>query len=238
MARPYLNIGQITYATASNLVTIPISAFRVRGTVSPEPGADDPQISITGFSQSITIDLDDNGAYMAEDGVSPRNYTFSADLETSTASTSDTTTYVPASVLVEFLGTASNGDIFTFSTTEETLIDHTFAVDILTASNIVDDILTSFSTTKGFTASRVGDTLKLSASWGAYYNGLDLNIDKTSATLTASVVGGGPIAATYGEFQGGVTQYNLSLNAPDYFGFSDDDTFSFTIGTYASGADA
>lgn len=238
MSRPIIEIGQVTYATASNLVTIPVSAYRIRGTVDPTPNADNPTLTITGFSQSITLDLDDNGAYLAADGLSPRSVTFSADLETSTASTSDTTTYVPATVLVEFEGSATNGDVFTFSTTEETLIDHTFTEDIATASLIVDDILSGFSTTKGFTASVVGSTLKISAPFGAYYNGLDLNIDKTSTSLTASVVGGGPIAATYGEFSGGQTQYNLSLNAPDYFGFSDDITFSFTIGTYAAGADS
>ena len=249
MARPYLNIGQITYATASNLVTIPISAFRVRGTVSPETGADDPQISITGFSQSITIDLDDNGAYMAEDGVSPRNYTFSADLETSTASTSDTTTYVAPYVDLYISGTAVDGDVFAlqYELGLEPLRNKTFG-NTYSAWEAVDFLLGTFSSIFGFTASRPSADgvspaiLRISAPFGAYYNGLNIGNDGSangsfilsttgSSTLSASFSGG----ATVSEFLGGVTKYNLSLNAPDYFGFSDDDTFSFTVGSTQSG---
>ena len=246
MARPYLNIGQITYATASNLVTIPISAFRVRGTVSPEPGADDPQISITGFSQSITIDLDDNGAYMAEDGVSPKNFTFSADLETSTASTSPTTTYVAPFVDCYISGTAVDGDTFDLGTElglppgpglRNIPIGTTYS-----AADLINEVLlATFSTALGFTASSPSPgVLRISAPWGAYYNGLNIGNSGsgllqvgTFGSLTASFAIGSVV--TVAEFTGGVTQYNLSLNSPDYFGFSDDDTFSFTVGSTQSG---
>ena len=247
MARPYLNIGQITYATASNLVTIPISAFRVRGTVSPETGADDPQISITGFSQSITIDLDDNGAYMAEDGVSPRNYTFSADLETSTASTSDTTTYVAPYVDCYISGTAVDGDTFDLLTelglppSAPGLRNIPITTTYSAADLINEVLLATFSTAMGFTASSPSPgVLRVSAPWGAYYNGLNIGNNGSGllqvgafGTLTASFALGSLVTVT--EFTGGVTQYNLSLNAPDYFGFSDDDAFRFTVGSTQSG---
>jgi len=247
MARPYLNIGQITYATASNVVTIPISAFRVRGTVSPEPGSDDPQITITGFSQSLgPIDLDDNGAYMAEDGVSPKNFTFSADLETSTASTSDTTTYVAPYVDCYISGTAVDGDEFQLLTElgfpgpglRILNIGNTYS-----AADLINEVLlATFSTALGFTASSPSPgVLRVSAPWGAYYNGLNIGNDGsgslvvgTFGSLTASFAADGSVV-TVAEFTGGVTQYNLSLNAPDYFGFSDDDTFSFTVGSTQSG---
>ena len=91
MSRPYLNINSATYSYTTDVVTLDITALRLRGQST---------ITLGGFTSSQTISLSD-GYY------NNSSYTFSAVLDASTSSTTTTTTYNASTATIVFSGTAS-----------------------------------------------------------------------------------------------------------------------------------
>jgi len=218
MSLPYLRIDDVSYSTASNVLSVSLKALRIRGYNSEN------DIIIEGFSQSKIIPIT-NGFFEGSVTYSIPN------LETSTASTSPTTTYVPASRTWTFAGTASPNNtvrvnspdlgtnlfIFTFSSTQS--VSHAVATLVATASQ------NATGTWAGFTAEQSGNTFILSAPWGSYYNGLDVVIT-ASGSLTVS--------PTASQLVGGVTKYNLDFKRSNpALGSLGVDTFNFTVGTYS-----
>ena len=227
MSRPYLSINSVSFDGSSNVVTMDILALRIRG-----GGA----ISITGLTQSTNV-------INLSDGYFQGSVTFSAPIDTSTASNASSTTYSPSSVKVSFSGASASvttnvklnlgsglGNLlgaggYTFSATQSA------ASASQTIFNNLAHFLLSYS---GFTASLSGSEITLSAPWGNFYNNLDCFLVLTPGTFgfTGSFGNG---SGTYSEFSGGTTTYNLSINAPDYFGFSEGQTFALTVGSYSPG---
>ena len=233
MSRPYLRIDNVSYSTASNTLSVSLHALRIRGYDSEN------DIIIEGFSQSKTIPVS-NGFFQG-------TVTYSVpDLETSTASTSPTTTYVAATVDWTFGGTALDGDTVNFGTDLGIRMQngtYTFgntysvsdAVDLLAATISFNGLSASLDHF-GFSASRVGDNvLRISAPWGAYYNGLNSDLTlEPGGSLTASSDTGSP---TFSEFADGVTQYNLNFKRQNpLLGSLGVNTFNFEVGTYAVGS--
>jgi hypothetical protein len=224
MSRPYLSINSVSFDGSSNVVTMDILALRIRG-----GGA----ISITGLTQSTNV-------INLSDGYFQVSVTFSAPIDTSTASNASSTTYSPSSVKVSFSGASASvttnvklnlgsglGSLlgaggYTFSATQSAA----------SASQTIFNNLANF--TSGFTASLSGSEITLSAPWGNFYNELDCFLVLTPGAFgfTGSFAN---LSPTYSEFSGGTTTYNLSINAPDYFGFSEGQTFALTVGSYSPG---
>lgn len=226
MSRPYLSINSVSYDPG--VVSLDILALRIRG-----GGA----ISITGLTQSTNV-------INLSDGYFQGSLTFSAVLDTSTASNAETTTYSPSSVKVSFSGASAStttnvklnlgsglGNLlgvggYTFSATQSAA----------SASQTIFENLDFTSSPSGFTASLSGSEITLSAPWGNFYNDLDCFLVLTPGTFgfTGSFGNG---SGTFSEFSGGVTTYNLKINAPDYFGFSEGQTFALTVGSFSAGQD-
>lgn len=219
MSRPYVNINSASYNGTTDVVTLDITALRLRG---------QSEFTIAGLTGPQTIQLTD-GYY------SNSSFTFSADINGVTASgNSLTTTFTPATATFEFDGTATGGatktnvkiqvfgqggpfNIFgaggyTFSSTQST----STAVATL-AANIS-------SLPAGATASASGNTLTLTApaNTGAYYNGND-------AKLQNGVLGteGFTFSSAYysGTWENGVTTLTLSLTSSS-FGVINSSTFN------------
>lgn len=94
MSRPYVNINSVSYNSTNDVLTLDITALRLRGAST---------ISIGGLTAAQTITLSD-GYY------NNSSFTFSANIEGVTASgLPSTTTFTPATVQFELSGTASGG---------------------------------------------------------------------------------------------------------------------------------
>jgi len=219
MALPYLNIDNVSYSTASNVLSVSLTAARIRGYDNEN------DIIIEGFSQSKTIPIT-NGFFQGT-----VTYSF-PDLETSTSSVSSTTTYVEASRTFSFTGTASAGQSvrITSSDFNTNLILHTFSATVSTSAAvaILAATISSFATGlwTGFTAEASGTTLTVKAPWGAYYNGLDI----TAISSTSSFV----VSPTQSELRDGFTNYNLNFRRQNpVLGSLGITTFAFGVGTYS-----
>jgi hypothetical protein len=215
MSRPYLRIDNVSYSTASNVLSVSLQASRIRGYDNEN------DIIIEGFSQSKTIPVS-NGFFQG-------TVTYSVpDLETSTASTSPTTTFVAPSVSLIISGTAVSSDEIELSTELGTLVTLPFTT---TQSSSEVASLLAATISGEFSATSDGSVLTISALWGSYYNGLNFEITGVSASgMSASMLSGG----TSSEFLGGVTQYNLNFKRQNpLLGSLGVNTFNFTVGTYA-----
>jgi hypothetical protein len=219
MALPYLNIDNVSYSTASNVLSVSLTAARIRGYDNEN------DIIIEGFSQSKTIPIT-NGFFQG-------TVTYSLpDLETSTSSVSSTTTYVEASRTFSFTGTASAGQSvrITSSDFNTNLILHTFSATVSTSDAVVilAATISQFATGlwAGFTAEASNTTLTVKAPWGAYYNGLDI----TAISSTSSFV----VSPTQSELREGFTNYNLNFRRQNpVLGSLGITTFAFGVGTYS-----
>jgi len=208
MSRPYLEINSLSYATVSNVLSVGVHALRIRG------GAD---ITLSGLV-TATISL--------SDGYTNGTYTYSVDID---GSTSSTATHVPATVTFALTGTAYPGDNFQMEVFG-TPLDYTFSatssssVAATTLASQFDGLLMMIE--GPLSASSSDSSLVLSAPYGSYYNGLDVNVESTL------------LVATYSEFSGGESLYELSVNSPSYFGFSESRSFNLITGeTYNVGVD-
>jgi len=210
MSRPYLEINSLSYATVSNVLSVGVHALRIRG------GAD---ITLSGLV-TATISL--------SDGYTNGTYTYSVDID---GSTSSTATHVPATVTFALTGTAYPGDNFQMEVFG-TPLDYTFSAtssSSFAATTLASEFDGSLMEEGLFSASSSDSSLVLSAPYGSYYNGLDVNVAYTGSTL---------LVATYSEFSGGESLYELSVNSPSYFGFSESRSFNLITGeAYNVGVD-
>lgn len=209
MSRPYLNINSATFSYSTDVVTLDITALRMRGQTS---------ITLGGFSASQTISLT-NGYY------NNSSYTFSAVLDGSTSSTSTSTTYSAATATITFSGTASkNANVgFTLPGTLKVLGagGYTFSATQSTADALNLLVGSMSFSTSGFSATTSGNSIVFSApsSTGAYYNGYSVTVDKQ--------VGLGTFTFSYGaSFSAGTTTFALSLGSSD---FETIESFNFTV---------
>jgi hypothetical protein len=217
MSRPYLRIDNISYSTASNVLSVSLQASRIRGYDNEN------DIIIEGFSQSKTIPVT-NGFFQGSVTYSVPN------LETSTASISPTTTFVAPSVSLIISGTAVSSDEIELSTELGTLVTLPFTTT-QSSSEVASMLAATIS--GEFSATSDGPVLTISALWGSYYNGLNFEITGVSASgMSASMLSGG----TSSEFLGGITQYNLEITVPGYRFDAGTKTFNFEVGTYAVGS--
>ena len=211
MSRPYVNINSVTYNSTTDVVSLDITALRVRG---------ESTITFGGFTTSQTISLS-NGYY------SNSSLTFSANINGVTSSgAGSNATFTPSTATFEFSGTASGGTTktnvkiqlwpgpinvfgvggYTFSSTQS------LATAVATLAANVSSV------PAGVTSSIDGSGNKLiftaPANTGAYYNGNDAKI--SGATL--GTLGFTFSATEYtGTWSGGVTTISVGITG-SYFG--------------------
>lgn len=213
MSRPYVNINSSNYNSTTDVVTLDITALRLRGQST---------LTIGGFTSSQTISLSDG--YYANS-----SFTFSANINgTSSIGNSATSTFSPAKATFVFTGTAyykTNvkitlwpGSIAVFGEGGYTFSATMSNGDIATALNSnVSNV------PAGVTSSVSGTSLIFTAptNTGAYYNG-------NKAFITSATPGtlGFTFSSAYygGTWSGGVTTLTLPLSSSD-FGTIDDFTF-------------
>jgi len=211
MSRPYVNINSVSYNSTNDVLTLDITALRLRGASTLSIGG------LTASGETQTINLSD-GYYNSS------SFTFSANIEAATASgLPSTATFTPATAQFEFSGTASGGATktnlkislwpgpvnvfgaggYTFSSTQS-ILD---AVSTLNANVSAVPV--------GVTSSVSGNTLIFTApsGTGKYYNG------KVSTPVTTL----GTLGFTFsdseysGTWDGGVTTLSLTFSS-DGFG--------------------
>lgn len=218
MSRPYVNINSSNYNSTTDVVTLDITALRLRGQST---------LTIGGFTSSQTISLS-NGYY------SNSSFTFSANINgTSSIGNSATSTFSPSTAVFTFSGTASGGTTKTnvkiqlWPQTSTTTIygggGYTFSATQSTADavNTLYSNITTLPT--GVTVSVSGNSLIFTApsNTGAYYNG---NPAKILTAVTGTL--GFTFSSAYygGTWSGGITTLTLPLSSSD-FGTIDDFTF-------------
>ena len=207
MSRPYVNINSVSYNSTNDVLTLDITALRLRGAST---------LNIGGLTESQTISLSD-GYYNSS------SFTFSANIEAATASgLPSTTTFTPATAQFEFSGTASGG-----ATKTNLKISlwpgpvNVFGAGGYTFSGVggTQAIATALATLNanvsavpvGVTSSVSGNTLIFTApdGTGKYYNGNDAKI--TGAVL--GTLGFTFSASEYsGTWDGGVTTLSLTFS--------------------------
>ena len=208
MSRPYVNINSVSYNSTNDVLTLDITALRLRGASTLSIGG------LTASGETQTISLSD-GYYNSS------SFTFSANIEAATASgLPSTATFTPATAQFEFSGTASGGATktnlkislwpgpvnvfgaggYTFSSTQS-ILD---AVSTLNANVSAVPV--------GVTSSVSGNTLIFTApsGTGKYYNGNDAKI---SSGTTLGTLGFTFSASEYsGTWDGGVTTLSLTFS--------------------------
>ena len=210
----YVNINSVSYNSTNDVLTLDITALRLRGASTLSIGG------LTASGETQTINLSD-GYYNSS------SFTFSANIEAATASgLPSTATFTPATAQFEFSGTASGGATktnlkislwpgpvnvfgaggYTFSSTQS-ILD---AVSTLNANVSAVPV--------GVTSSVSGNTLIFTApsGTGKYYNGNDAKVSTPVTTL-------GTLGFTFsdseysGTWDGGVTTLSLTFSS-DGFG--------------------
>lgn len=215
MSRPYLNINSATYSYTTDIVSMDITALRMRGVSS---------ITLGGFSASRTISLS-RGFY------DNNTYTFSALLDGSTASATSSTTYVRATASITFTGTASTNTNIGFklpstSGSGNTILGaggYTFSAtqSLSAALNLLVGNMAFSGVASGFSATTSGNAIVFSApsNTGVYYNGYSVTVDKQAGLGTI-------FTFSYGaSFSKGSTTFALTLKS-DNFGTLENFNFS------------
>lgn len=210
MSRPYVNINSVSYNSTNDVLTLDITALRLRGASTLSIGG------LTASGETQTISLSD-GYY------NNSSFTFSANIEAATASgLPSTATFTPATAQFEFSGTASGG-----ATKTNVKISlwpgpvNVFGAGGYTFSGVggtqaIADALSTLNANVsavpvGVTSSVSGNTLIFTApaGTGKYYNGNDAKI--TGAVL--GTLGFTFSASEYsGTWTGGVTTLSLTFS--------------------------
>jgi hypothetical protein len=211
MSRPYVNINSVSYNSTNDVLTLDITALRLRGASTLSIGG------LTASGETQTISLSD-GYYNSS------SFTFSANIEAATASgLPSTATFTPATAQFEFSGTASGG-----ATKTNVKISlwpgpvNVFGAGGYTFSGVggTQAIATALATLNanvsavpvGVTSSVSGNTLIFTApsGTGKYYNGNDAKI---SSGTNAGSLGFTFSASKYsGTWDGGVTTLSLTFS--------------------------
>jgi hypothetical protein len=210
MSRPYVNINSVSYNSTNDVLTLDITALRLRGASTLSIGG------LTASGETQTISLSD-GYY------NNSSFTFSANIEAATASgLPSTATFTPATAQFEFSGTASGG------TTKTNLKISLWPgpVNVFGAGGYTFSSTQSISTALatlnanvsavpvGVTSSVSGNTLIFTApsGTGKYYNGNDAKVSAPGAS-TLGTLGFTFSASEYsGTWDGGVTTLSLTFS--------------------------
>jgi hypothetical protein len=209
MSRPYVNINSATYNSSTDVVTLDITALRLRG---------QSEFTISGFTQSYTIPLTD-GYY------SNSSYTFLANINGTASGGNTGAQFTPATADFVFGGTATGGATKT-NVKIQVFGDggpyslfgsggYTFSADKSTTAAVAELAANIKFLPTGATATANGNTLTLiaPANTGAYYNG-------NEAKLQNGVLGTGgfTFSNSYysGTWQGGTTTFTLSLTSSSF----------------------
>lgn len=233
MSRPYININSASYNGTTDVVSLDLLALRLRGQSS---------ITVGGFTSSQTIAL--------SDGYYSNTFTFSADVNGSTASgNAVTATYTSASRVFVFSGTAS-GPGATATNIKMTLWGingsnpaltgnfvvfgaggYTFSSTQNTATavqTLANEIINNGLLPLNVTATSSGNTITITATenTGAFYNGNIARIQSTSLGTLGFTFSGSYYTGTW---SGGVTTLTIPVSTTD-FGQLDDIVFNITSG--------
>lgn len=208
MSRPYLKINSATYSYTTDIVTLDITALRLRGQSS---------FSITGgTSSTLIVSLSDIGTYNS-------TLTFSSVLDASTQSTSNST--VASTATVTFSGTASVNTNVGFTLPGSVKVfgagGYTFSATQSTSAALATLLATMSFGSSGFSAAISGNSIVFSApsNTGVYYNGYSVTVDKQAGLGSFTFSRGA-------SFSGGSTTYLISLSSG---GFGTVDTVGFTV---------
>jgi hypothetical protein len=206
MSRPYLKINSATYSYTTDIVTLDITALRLRGQSS---------FSITGGTTStLTVSLSAIGTYNS-------TFTFSSMLDASTQSTSNST--VASTATITFSGTASVNTNVGFTLPGSVKVfgagGYTFSATQSTSAALTTLLATMSFGSSGFSAAISGNSLVFSAPSGVYYNGYSVTVDKQAGLGSFTFSQGA-------SFSGGSTTYLVSLSSG---GFGTVDTVGFTV---------
>ena len=210
MSRPYLSINP-TYNTNTEVVTLDILALRMRGINS---------LVLTGLSASQTINLS-NGYF---DG----STTFSAFLDSSTASGDANTTYVPATATLTFGGSASNTTSVNFQIRGVNLLvagGYTFSSTQSTVASAINLLVGSMSFTgnaAGFSATTSGNSIVFSspANTGNFFNAFTASVSKQVGLGTFTF-------SQSAAFANGSTTYYFDFNTSPFGDFGS--SFGLTV---------
>jgi hypothetical protein len=210
MSRPYLSISP-TFATASDVVTLNIQALRMRGINS---------LVLTGLSASQTINLS-NGYFNG-------STTFSANLDSSTASGDANTTYVPATATLTFGGSASNTTSVNFQIRGVNLLGaggYTFSSTQSTVASAINLLVGGMSFTGnavGFSATTSGNSIVFSSpvNTGNFFNGFTASVSKQVGLGTFTF-------SQSAAFASGTTTYYLDFNTSPFGDFGS--SFALTV---------
>jgi hypothetical protein len=210
MSRPYLSISP-TFATASDVVTLNIQALRMRGINS---------LVLTGLSASQTINLS-NGYFNG-------STTFSANLDSSTASGDANTTYVPATATLAFGGSASNTTSVNFQIRGVNLLGaggYTFSSTQSTVASAINLLVGGMSFTgnaAGFSATTSGNSIVFSSpvNTGNFFNGFTASVSKQVGLGTFTF-------SQSAAFASGTTTYYFDFNTSPFGDFGS--SFALTV---------
>jgi hypothetical protein len=210
MSRPYVNINSVSYNSTNDVLTLDITALRLRGASTLSIGG------LTASGETQTISLSD-GYY------NNSSFTFSANIEAATASgLSSTATFTPATAQFELSGTASGGTTktnlkislwpgpvnvfgaggYTFSSTQS-IAD---ALSTLNANVSAVPV--------GVTSSVSGNTLIFTApaGTGKYYNGNDAKVSAPGSSTLGTLGFTFSVSEYSGTWTGGVTTLSLTFS--------------------------
>ena len=219
MSRPYININSATYNSQNDVITLDITALRLRG---------QEQITIAGLSD----DAPSQQLTLTDGYYSNSSLTFSANINgTSSIGNAENATFTPATSEFTFSGEAT----FTTKTNVKIRLwpgpldvfgagGYTFSATQSDETAVETLKLNATNLPTGVVCSRSGNTLIFTApeGTGAYYNGNDayiLSAAKGSSSFTFS--------STYytQDWSGGVTTLTLSLTSSS-FGVINTSTFN------------
>ena len=217
MSRPYVNINSVSYNSTNDVLTLDITALRLRGASTLSIGA--LPLAGGGLTESQTISLSD-GYY------NNSSFTFSANIDGVTASgLPSTATFTPATAQFEFSGTASGG-----ATQTNVKISlwpgpvAVFGAGGYTFSGVggTQAIATALATLNanvsavpvGVTSSVSGNTLIFTApdGTGKYYNGNDAKVSAPGSSTLGTLGFTFSVSEYSGTWAGGVTTLSLTFS--------------------------
>lgn len=198
MSRPYLKINSATYSYSTDVVTLDITALRLRGQSS---------FSVTGGTTStLSVSINSDGTYNS-------TFTFSSMLDGSTQSTSNST--VQATATIAFSGTASKNANVGFTLPGAVKVfgagGYTFSATQSTSDALTTLLATMSFGSSGFTAAISGSSIVFTAptSTGVYYNGYSVSVDKQAGLGSFTFSQGA-------SFSGGSTTYLINLSSGNF----------------------
>ena len=210
MSRPYVNINSVSYNSTNDVLTLDITALRLRGAST---------LSIGGLTESQTISLSD-GYYNSS------SFTFSANIDGVTASgLPSTATFTPATAQFEFSGTAGTASGGATKTNLKISLfpgpvnvfgagGYTFSSTQSIAASLATLNANVSAVPVGVTSSVSGNTLIFTApdGTGKYYNGNNALVSAPGSS-TLGTLGFTFSASEYsGTWDGGVTTLSLTFS--------------------------